>query len=59
MPVKFPNRPMTSNTPNAMPKTPPASSGHMSDAVRPTQQSSLPSFAPAFSRRRTPNNSKE
>ena len=34
MPVKFPNRPMTANTPNAAPNTTPASSGHMSDAVR-------------------------
>jgi hypothetical protein len=34
MPVKFPNRPLNSNTPNATPRTPPASTGHMSDAVR-------------------------
>jgi hypothetical protein len=34
MPVKFPDRPITSNTPNAKPKTPPASTGHMSNEVR-------------------------
>jgi hypothetical protein len=33
MPVKFPNRPLTSNTPHPTPKTPPAT-GHLSDAVR-------------------------
>jgi hypothetical protein len=34
MPVKFPNRPITSNTPNATPRTPPATAGHMSAEVR-------------------------
>jgi hypothetical protein len=33
MPVKFPSRPLTSNTPNPAPKTPPTT-GHLSDAVR-------------------------
>ena len=42
MPVKFPDRPLTSNTPNATPKTPPGSTGHMSDAVRADTQKLSP-----------------
>jgi hypothetical protein len=33
MPVKFPNRPLNSNTPNPTPKTSPTK-GHISDAIR-------------------------
>jgi hypothetical protein len=33
MPVKFPNRPLNSNTPNPTPKTL-STTGHLNDAVR-------------------------
>jgi hypothetical protein len=34
MPVKFPSRPITGNTPNSAPKASPPGTGHLSDAVR-------------------------